>query len=115
MNDLLGSIPDEFKPWAAMGIGSFILVVLVLFHGLGLHRVLVFHVSEQKRLLKGKPHVLQAVLLFGFAVFLLLSLHLLEIIGWAFALVRLGLIERAHDAAYFCANAYTTLGYGSVD
>jgi hypothetical protein len=25
------------------------------------------------------------------------------------------LIARGYDAIYFCANAYTTLGYGSVD
>jgi hypothetical protein len=33
----------------------------------------------------------------------------------AFALTQLGLISRAYDAIYFCANAYTTLGYGLVD
>jgi hypothetical protein len=34
---------------------------------------------------------------------------------WAYTLIYLGLIARAYDAIYFCANAYTTLGYGSVD
>jgi hypothetical protein len=45
----------------------------------------------------------------------MLSLHILEIISWAFFLFHLGLILRAGDAIYFCANAYTTLGYGTVD
>jgi hypothetical protein len=27
----------------------------------------------------------------------------------------MGLITHAYDALYFCANAYTTLGYGNVD
>ncbi len=115
MNALLMKIPDELKPWAAMGIGSFILVFLVLFHGLGLHRVLAFHVRGETQLLKGRPHAGQAVVLFGLAVFLMLSLHLAEVIAWGIALLRLGLIQRTHDAFYFCANAYTTLGYGSVD
>ncbi len=112
---LLMKVPDELKPWAAMGVGSLILVGLVLFHGIGIHRILVLHVSGEKRLRKGRPHVVQAVLLFGLAVFLLLLLHLLEVVTWAFMLMNMGLVERAHDAIYFCANAYTTLGFGSVD
>lgn len=115
MSELLAKIPDELKPWVAMGIGSFVMVIVVLFHGLGLHRVLVFHKSAEKQMLKGRPHVGMAMLLFGFAVFLLLLLHLVEIAGWAVVLTSLGLIKRVHDAAYFCANAYTTLGFGNVD
>ena len=38
-----------------------------------------------------------------------------EITAWAFGLMWLGLILRPNDAIYFCANAYTTLGYGTVD
>lgn len=115
MRYLLMDLPDELKPLAAIGIGSFILVCLVLFHGLGMHWVLEFHVRGQHRLLKGRPHLVQAVLLFGTSIFFMLSLHITEIVAWAIALYRLGLIQRVHDAAYFCANAYTTLGYGAVD
>ena len=56
-----------------------------------------------------------ALVLFGTAVFLLLSLHIIGVIWWAIVLTRLGLIHTAKDAIYFCANAYTTLGYGQVD
>jgi hypothetical protein len=111
----LTKVPDELKPWVALGIGSFILVSLVLFHGIGIHRILMLHVWGEKRLRKGRPHVVQAVMLFGVAIFLLLFLHLVEVVTWAFVLLRMGLVERAHDAIYFCANAYTTLGFGSVD
>jgi hypothetical protein len=45
----------------------------------------------------------------------MLSLHIMEITAWSLALVRMGLIIKAADALYFCANAYTTLGYGTVD
>ena len=51
----------------------------------------------------------------GWSVFLMLSLHIIEIIAWGFGLIWLGLILRPGDAIYFCANAYTTLGYGAVD
>lgn len=115
LQSLLLKIPDEFKPLAALGIGAIILVVLVLFHGLGLHRILVNFKRAELRLRSGRPHLGQAGFLFGWAVFLMLSLHIAEIAAWAYALIILGLIVRAADALYFCANAYTTLGYGTVD
>jgi signal transduction histidine kinase len=115
LSSLLLKIPDEFKPLAAIGVGALILVSLVLFHGLGLHRILVYFKRVELRLQIGRPHLGWAGLLFGWAVFLMLTLHILEIMFWAYALNRLGLILRPSDAIYFCANAYTTLGYGAVD
>ncbi len=112
---LLLSIPDEYRPFAALAIGSVILVVLVLFHGTGLHKILVLFKRGEIRLRTGRPHLGRAAILFGWAVFLMLSLHIMEITAWALALVRMGLIIKAADALYFCANAYTTLGYGTVD
>jgi len=38
-----------------------------------------------------------------------------EVLIWAFALDFVGLLKRATDAIYFCANCYTTLGMGKVD
>jgi hypothetical protein len=111
----LQQIPDEFKLAAAIVLGSVILVCLVMFHGFGIHYVLSFHKGADRRLRTGRPHVFSALMVFGAAVFMLLSLHLLGVIAWALALTKLGLAANAHDAIYFCANAYTTLGYGQVD
>ncbi len=111
----LQQIPDEFKLGAAIILGSVILVLLVLFHGFGIHWVLSFHKGADRRLRSGRPHVITALVVFGSAVFMLLILHILGVLAWAMALSRLGLIADAHDAIYFCANAYTTLGYGQVD
>lgn len=115
LSSLLLKIPDEFKPFAALGIGAFILVCLVLFHGVSLHRILVLHRRAEAFLRSGRPHVWSAEMLFAWSVFLMLALHLTKIMTWAFALVHLGLILRPADSIYFCANAYTTLGYGAVD
>jgi Ion channel len=112
---LAGRIPDEFKPIAALCIGALILVCLVLFHGVCLHYVLMQHQRGVKRLLLGRPHLIAASFLFGWAVFLMLDLHIVEILTWATILTHTGLIVRAYDAIYFCANAYTTVGYGKVD
>ena len=115
LSSLLLKIPDEFKPAAALGIGALILVALVLFHGVSLHRILVMHRRGEARLRAGRPHVWGAEFLFGWSIFLMLGLHIFEIATWAFALVHMGLILRPADSIYFCANAYTTLGYGVVD
>ncbi len=115
VSSLLLKIPDEFKPLAAIGIGAMILVALVLFHGISLHRIMVLFKRHELRLRSGRPHLWRAAFLFGWAVFLMLALHILEISAWAFSLFHLGLVVRASDALYFCANAYTTLGYGAVD
>ena len=115
LQSLLSSIPDELKPIAALGIGAFILVCLVLFHGAGLHYILVRQKRGERRLRSERPHLVAASLLFGWVVFLMLSLHIAEIMIWAFFLISMGLVVRAFDAIYFCANAYTTLGFGNVD
>jgi hypothetical protein len=115
LHSLLLQIPDEVKPWAALVLGAIILVCLVLFHGSGIHAILLFHKKNEVRLWSGPPHHSEATMLFGASVFLMLSLHIIGVLVWAFVLAHLGLIERAQDAIYFCANAYTTLGYGLVD
>lgn len=114
-SSLLAEIPDDLKPLVALGIGAVMLVFLVMFHGAGLHLILVFRKRRERRLRLGRPHLVAAFFLFGWSVFLLLTLHIAEFMMWAYILIYLGLIERAYDAIYFCANAYTTLGYGSVD
>jgi hypothetical protein len=112
---LLAKIPDEYKPVTALGIGAFMLVFLALFHGFGLHRILLQSKRGERRRRLGRPRLVPALLLFGWIVFLMLALHLVEILIWSFALTGTGLIEHAYDAIYFCANSYTTLGQGKVD
>jgi hypothetical protein len=112
---LLAKIPDEYKPLAALGIGAFVLVFLALFHGVGLHWIQVWQRHGERRLRLGRPRIVAASFLFGWSVFLMLVLHILEILIWAFGLTHLGLIEHAYDAIYYCANCYTTLGMGKAD
>src|SRR5580704_5276449 len=113
--ELLAKIPDEFKPLAALGIGAFVLVFLALFHGVGLHWILLQQRHGERHLRSGQPRLIAASFLFGWSVFLMLDLHLVEILIWAFVLTRMGLIVHAYDAIYFCANTYTTLGMGRMD
>jgi hypothetical protein len=112
---LLAKIPDEYKPLAALVIGSMMLVGLAMFHGVGLHLIFVQQKHRERRLRTGRPNVFAGVFLFGFSVFLMLALHIVEILIWAGALTLAGFIKHTYDAVYFCANAYTTLGMGSLD
>jgi hypothetical protein len=112
---LLARIPDDLKPLAAIGIGAILLVFIVLFHGAGLHFMLVRRQRWERRLRRGRPYIFAVLLLFGWSVFLMLALHIAEFGIWAYALLYMGLIAHTYDALYFCANAYTTLGYGNVD
>jgi len=113
--DLLQKIPDDYKPLAAIGVGSLILVGIVLFHGFGLHVVMVSHDRWRERLLKHRAHLAGAAFVFGWGVFLMLALQIVEILMWALMLNRLGLIKNVHDVIYFCANTYTTLGMGRME
>ncbi len=112
---LLAKIPDEFKPLAALGIGAFILVFIALFHGSGLHWIQILQHRGERRLRLERPHLVTASFLFGWSVLLMLILHLVEVVIWSFALTQMGLIVKAYDAIYYCANCYTTLGMGRVD
>lgn len=115
ISSLLQRIPDEFKPMAAFGIGGLILVALVLVHGIGLHKILVRFKRRELLLRSGRPHLESARLHFGWAVFQMLALHVMEIMIWAVLLTWMGLVLRPLDAVYFCANSYTTLGFGNID
>jgi hypothetical protein len=111
----VANIPDEYKPIAALVIGAFVLVFIALFHGVGLHWILVMQNRGERRLRVAKPRLVAVVFLFAWSVFLMLDLHLVEVLIWSFALGCMGLINHASDAIYFCANSYTTLGMGKVD
>jgi hypothetical protein len=112
---LLEKIPDEYKPMAALGIGSLMLVSLALFHGIGLHIISIQQKRKQRELRLGPPRLAAGALLFGWSVFLMLALHVVEITMWAFVIIHTGFVKHAYDAIYYCANAYTTLGMGSLD
>jgi hypothetical protein len=115
ISTLLAKIPDEFKPMAALGIGSLMLVGLVLFHGVGLHGIFVQQKRRERLLRLGRPNLAAGALLFGCSVFLMLILHVVEILVWSSTLIHMGLVKHTYDAIYFCANAYTTLGMGNMD
>src|SRR5271169_1612826 len=105
---ILDKIPSEYQPLAAVGVGAFIMAGIVLFHGVCLHRILVQYKRGDRHLRLGRPYLIGALLLFAWSIFLMLMLHIVEIVIWAAALRGMGLIKHANDAIYFCANSYST-------
>lgn len=101
LSSFLARIPDDLKPLAALGVGAVMLVFLVMFHGAGLHLILVLRRRRERRLRLDRPHLVAAFLLFGWSIFLLLTLHIVEFMMWAYTLTYLGLIARGYDAIYF--------------
>ena len=54
---LLQKIPDDYKPLAAVVIGAIILVAIVLFHGSGLHGIMIGQDRWRARLFAHHPHL----------------------------------------------------------
>ncbi len=115
LSSLLQRIPEDFKPFAAVCLGSIILVGIVVFHGSGLHGIMVSQNRLHERLSAREPSLAGASFVFGWSVFQMLALQIIEILMWAILLWKLGLLKSAHNAIYFCANAYTTLGMGKME
>lgn len=114
-SSLLDRLPDDYKPLAAVLLGSIILVGIVLFHGGGLHGIMIGQTRWRDRVSRRRPTLTSAALVFGWAVFLMLFLQMIEVGIWAILLNRFGLLKNVHDSIYFCANAYTTLGMGKME
>jgi Ion channel len=84
----------------------------VLVHATGV-RFITNHVVARWRTIMLRPTAWRADVLMSSAVFVLLALHLLEMVLWAAALVYSGLVPDWRNAGFFAGNTYTTVGYGA--
>jgi hypothetical protein len=111
---LAGVLPlASIIPFPDLLLGGVLLVVVVLMHGIGI-RLINERFRSRSEVLARRPHAsLRLDALLGVVVFLLLALHLAEIVFWTAALVYSRLVADWRTAAFFAANTYTTLGYGS--
>lgn len=111
---LAGVLPlASIIPFPDLLLGGGLLVVVVLMHGIGI-RLVSGHFRKRSRALalRARPSIRLDVLL-GVVIFLLLALHLAEVVFWTAALVYSRLVEDWRAAAFFAANTYTTVGYGA--
>ena len=102
----------QVMPVADLTFGAGVLIVIMLIHAAGVRTVANYVRRSTLRIL-ARPASWRADVLMSSAVFLLLALHVLEIIVWAAALVLAGLVPDWRTAGLFAGNTYTTLGYGA--
>jgi hypothetical protein len=103
---------SQIMPAADLVLGGGLLLLIILVHATGVRSV-TSHVVRRSTLILARPTAWRADLLMSGTVFWLLSLHVLEIVVWAAALVYSGLVHDWRAAGFFAGNTYTTVGYGN--
>lgn len=103
---------SDIIPAADLFFGGALLLVIVIFHATGV-RFVTSHVVRRSQLILQRPTAWRADLLMSGTVFMLLGLHLTEIVIWAAALVYSGLVPDWRASGFFAGNTYTTVGYGT--
>jgi hypothetical protein len=103
---------SDVMPAADLVFGGALLLVIVLFHATGV-RFVTNHVVRRSLIVLQRPTAWRADLLMSGTVFMLLALHLREIVIWAAALVYSGLVPNWRTSGFFAGNTYTTVGYGA--
>jgi len=101
-------------PVEVLVVGSIMLLLITLLHGVGLDYIIERYRKGSERAKQRGLHPRLAVLLFSAAILRMLFLHIAEIWLWGVVLDAGHLMTNFRDAVYFAANTYTTLGYGDV-
>jgi len=103
---------SQVIPAADLIFGAAMLILIILIHAAGV-RTASNHILRRSKAILARPSWWRADLLMSSTVFLLLALHLVELLVWAAALVYSGLVPDWRAAGFFAGNTYTTIGYGS--
>ena len=103
---------SAFMPAADLFFGGIMMVFILLVHAAGV-RAVTTHVTRQSQAIMQRPARWRADLLMGSIVFMLVTLHVFEMLIWSAALVYSNLIPDWRSAGFFAGNTYTTVGYGA--
>lgn len=101
----------EVVPAADLLLGGAMLIVIMFIHATSI-RFTTNQLIRRSEAIMARPTRWRADLLMSGMVFILLSVHLLEMFVWAAALVYSGLVADWRAAGFFAGNTYTTVGYG---
>jgi len=105
--------PDAVR-FEAFILGCVLAVVVTLIHITGLDRIANLYHRRTRNMVARDWHPFLASWLFGSTILLMLLLHIVDTCIWGSILFGMKLIPNIHDAFYFAANTYTSLGYGDV-
>ena len=106
-------LPDVVR-FEAFGLGCVLAVLITFVHVIGLGRIASLYRKKTRHLVVSKQHPLVASWYLGGTILLMLLLHILDMCIWGLILFGMHLIPDIHNAFYFAANTYTSLGYGGV-
>lgn len=105
--------PDLIR-FEALGLGCLFAVVVTLIHITGLDGIMNWSQERFKDLREKAAPPIKASWCFAVTILLMLLLHISDALVWGLIVYALKLIPNIHDAFYFSANTYTSLGYGDV-
>lgn len=105
--------PDSVR-FEAFGLGCVLAVGITLIHVTGLGRIADLYRKKTQKLVVSDRHPFLASWYFSWTILFMLLLHIVDIWIWGSILFGMNLIPNIHDAFYFAANTYTSLGYGDV-
>jgi hypothetical protein len=113
----LGDLPflqhlAQVMPAADVAFGGGMLLIVMIIHAAGV-RAVTGYVARRTRAILSRPRAWRADVLMATSVFMLLILHLAELVVWAASLVWGGLVPSWRAAGFFAGNTYTTVGYGN--
>ena len=111
---MLMQIPEDFVPLAVLVLGGLMLVIVLTMHGFGLDMIVSRYKRRAARMRERSANPRLAVFIFTRTISLMLMLHVIEICLWGSVIWMGGLVHNVHEAFYYCANTYTTLGMGSM-
>jgi len=98
----------------ALGLGCLFAVGITLIHITGLHKIVDWSQRKSKDLREKDARPVVASWYFGATILLMLLLHIGDAAIWGCIVYAMKLVPNIHDAFYFSANTYTSLGYGDV-
>jgi hypothetical protein len=101
----------EVLPAPDLLLGGAMLIIIMFIHAASI-RFTTNRLIRRSEIIMAHPTRWRADLLMSGTVFVLLSVHLLEIFIWSAALVYSGLVADWRVAGFFAGNTYTTVGYG---
>ena len=105
--------PDLIR-FEAIVIGCFLAVAITLIHITGLNGIVTWSQGKSRNLRERDARPVLASWYFGLTILLMLLLHISDAVIWACIVYAMKLIPNIHDAFYFSANTYTSLGYGDM-
>jgi len=107
-------IAPDLVRMEALGLGCLFAVGITLFHITGLHKIVDWSQGKSKDLREMGARPVVASWYFGTTILLMLLLHIGDAVIWGCIIYALKLVPNIHEAFYFSANTYTSLGYGDV-